>query len=149
MKLVSVCVAGKMQISNLFTTSESPKYSNLPIFCCLQNFVFFSIKSRAKYCNQATFSNSDCMGVQFKALKYVIQIKKKKFKTIFFGQLDNSNSNILQVLMSWTSYLIAILSGGVEGLNQVEANLDLTFKKTHAFFLESRVVWFKKDLCKY
>ena len=57
----------------LFTTSESPKYSNPPIFCCLQNFVFFLIKSRAKYWNHATFSNSDSMGVQLKALKYVIQ----------------------------------------------------------------------------
>ena len=51
---------------NLFTISESLKYSNPPIFCCLQNFVFFLIKSRAKY-------------------------------------LDNSNSNILEVPMLWTS----------------------------------------------
>ena len=36
-------------IINLFTTSESPKYSNPPIFCCLQNFGFFLVKSRAKY----------------------------------------------------------------------------------------------------
>ena len=53
---------------NLFTTSESPKYLNLPIFCCLQNFVFFLIKSRVKYWNHTTFSNPDSMGVQ-----YVIQ----------------------------------------------------------------------------
>ena len=63
----------KPETFNLFTTSESPKYSNPPIFCCLQNFVFFLIKSRAKYWNHATFSNSDSMGVQLKALKYVIQ----------------------------------------------------------------------------
>ena len=31
----------KYLFTNLFTTSESPKYSNPPIFCCLQNFVFF------------------------------------------------------------------------------------------------------------
>ena len=73
--------------TKLFMTSESPKYSNPPIFCCLQNFVFFLIKSRAKYWNHATFSNSDCMGVQFKALKYVIQNYLKKSQQNF---LDNS-----------------------------------------------------------
>ena len=71
---------------NLFTTSESPKYSNPPIFCCLQNFVFFLIKSRAKYWNHAIYSNSDSMGVQLKALKYSHRIIKKKSKPKF---LDN------------------------------------------------------------
>ena len=80
---------------NLFMTSESPKYSNPPIFCCLQNFVFFLIKSRAKYWNHATFSNSDSMGVQLKALKYVIQNYLKKWKHNF---LDNWT---IWVRISW------------------------------------------------
>ena len=45
------------------------------------------------------------MGVQFKALKHVIQNYFKKIKTKFFGQLDNLDSNILEVPISWTSYL--------------------------------------------
>ena len=99
-----------MSVNNLFTTSESPKYSNPPIFCCLQNFVFFLIKSRAKYWNHATFSNSDSMGVQLKALKYVLQNYFQKIKTKFFGQFDNSNLNILEVPMPWTSYMNIMLS---------------------------------------
>ena len=38
------------------------------------------------------------MGVQLKALKYVLQNNLKKSKQDF-GQLDNSNSNILEVPM--------------------------------------------------
>ena len=38
---IYIIVIYPMVTINLFTTSESPKYSNPPIFCCLQKFVFF------------------------------------------------------------------------------------------------------------
>ena len=80
--------------NNLFTTSESPKIFEFSIFfskfCCKQNIVFCLIKSRAKYWNHATFSNSDCMGVQFKALNYVVQnyLKKSKKFVWTIGQFE-------------------------------------------------------------
>ena len=87
----------------MFTTSESPKYSNLNSPNLLLWFFFCLIKSRVNRSgitqpflnpNLIFFSNAPqivCCRI----------IKKNQNK-----DLENSNSNILEVPMSWTDYYI-------------------------------------------
>ena len=87
-----------MDTYNLFTTSESPKYSNSNSQINLLLWFFCLIKSRA---NRSGITQPFLNLNLIFAWNCVLQIHKKNQNK----DLENSNSNILEVPMSRTSYL--------------------------------------------